>query len=190
MLRRPELADKGIPSWGLQIKNYLCMMGLNYIWHSGVAGISRNVFDVFKQRVYDIDMQNWLGEINSHTSLRCYIHFKKEICLEPYLIFNENFKYRKLISKLRCCCLEIEVNEGRFNNVPYNRRLCRLCNLKKIEDEYHFLLICPFHSELRHKFIPSYFFQPPAPNKCYSLLRVNNKFLFNQLSFLSFTPWK
>ena len=37
--------------------------------------------------------------------------------------------------------LEIEV--GRYSNVPRENRLCKYCNLNVVESEYRFLLSCP-----------------------------------------------
>ena len=42
------------------------------------------------------------------------------------------------------------VETGRFNNTPLERRLCTCCSLNEIEDEYHFLMICPKYDNLRH----------------------------------------
>ena len=34
-------------------------------------------------------------------------------------------------------------------NVERNERLCLMCNLYIIEDEIHFILICPLYNDLR-----------------------------------------
>ena len=38
---------------------------------------------------------------------------------------------------------------GRFHNVPLEKRLCQLCNSKEIEDEQHFLCVCPIYNDYR-----------------------------------------
>ena len=32
-------------------------------------------------------------------------------------------------------------------------RICKFCNLRMVEDEFHFLLKCPLYSDIRHNFI-------------------------------------
>ena len=32
-------------------------------------------------------------------------------------------------------------------------RICKFCNLRMVEDEFHFLLKCPLYSAIRHNFI-------------------------------------
>ena len=178
-----KLADRGVLSWGLCVKNIIYEMGFGFIWDGQAEGISSHFYDEFKQRVFDIDRQNWSSEIWSRSSLRCFVQFKTENFVEPYILFNDSFKLKKLVCKLRCACLEIEVNEGRCRNVPYDQRFCQVCNLNQLGDEYHFLLICPFLREIRYKFIPKYFFQPHSKTKCNILLSVNSKYLFYQLSY-------
>ena len=176
------LADKGVPAWGLGVKNILYETGFGHIWEGQDDGICINFYDNFKQRVCDIDRQKWMSEVNSRSSLRSYVQFKSESYAEPYLLFNDNFKLKKLISKIRCASLEIEVNEGRYHNTAYDQRFCQVCNLNVVGDEFHFLLICPFLSEIRNRFIPKYFIEPPSRLKCNILLSVKSKYLFLQLS--------
>ena len=48
----------------------------------------------------------------------------------------------------------IAIDEGRYRNKERNSRSCQHCNLNMIENEYHFLLICPFYTELRNTHTP------------------------------------
>ena len=41
------------------------------------------------------------------------------------------------------------VEEGRFRGIERNLRICSLCPMNIMEDEYHFLLVCPTYRELR-----------------------------------------
>ena len=38
---------------------------------------------------------------------------------------------------------------GRHHNIDVSDRVCKLCNLREVEDEYHFLLICYIDWEAR-----------------------------------------
>ena len=40
-------------------------------------------------------------------------------------------------------------------SLPYNERVCILCQRQALEDEHHLVLICPVYIELRKQFINS-----------------------------------
>ena len=47
-------------------------------------------------------------------------------------------------------------------NIERCRRICDLCNLKTLEDEYHFLLACPRFRDLRQKYFKRYYYTWPS----------------------------
>ena len=42
----------------------------------------------------------------------------------------------------------IYVETGRYTGIPYYQRTCRLCDLGEVEDQHHFLIICPTFKDL------------------------------------------
>ena len=56
--------------------------------------------------------------------------------------------------------LNIEVGRQGSNRVE--RRLCLLCDKHDVEDECHFVLICPVYLHFRKRFIMSYVFNVPS----------------------------
>ena len=60
--------------------------------------------------------------------------------------------------------LELRANTGRFESIPFNERICQVCN-SDIETEFHFLLICPYFDHLRQEFIPSNYYMHPSEVK-------------------------
>ena len=66
------------------------------------------------------------------------------------LCFNELIEKYSLIhctDKVRCLPLHIET--GRYRNLKVEERLCKVCNLKTVENELHFVFDCPTYSQLR-----------------------------------------
>ena len=56
----------------------------------------------------------------------------------------------------------LAVEAGRWhkpNKIPYNERKCQFCNT--LEDEFHFLLECPFYRDLRKSVIDTYSWKRP-----------------------------
>ena len=48
--------------------------------------------------------------------------------------------------------LNIEI--GRHDNTLQENKLCYLCNSQAVEDEFHFIMMCPVYDELRHTYLP------------------------------------
>ncbi len=86
--------------------------------------------------------------------MRTYYKFKNSFKYESYLDFNKDFKKRRSITKLRISSHRLEVEIGRYQTknitrTKYENRLCKMCDLSDIEDEYHVLLVCPKYSKQR-----------------------------------------
>ena len=52
-------------------------------------------------------------------------------------------------------------------------RLCTLCDRSDIEDEYHFVLICPVYSQIRQKYIRPFYYLRPSLYKFIKLMQSN-----------------
>ena len=67
------------------------------------------------------------------------------------------------------------IETGRHMNIARNQRKCSKCRLNEIQDEYHFILVCPYFIDLRNKFISNYFTQNPSMYKFLQLLNSNKR---------------
>ena len=88
----------------------------------------------------------------------------------PYLHRMSNSSHRKMSSSLRLCFHQLCIVTGRSRNIDRSNRKCKLCDLDEIEDECHFLLICPYYKTLRGQFVSKYFYTRPSMFKLISLL--------------------
>lgn len=80
----------------------------------------------------------------------CIYSFSKTISL---LAFQTH--WLKCLSRFRCSnhCLEIETGRrAKPLKVPCAERTCKKCSLGAIEDEDHFLLVCPAYDPIRSPF--------------------------------------
>ena len=64
-----------------------------------------------------------------------------------------------MITRFRTSSHKLNVEIGRHHNVSRRNRICTKCNLRDIEDEYHFIFICPLYNDLRHKFVKPYYYR-------------------------------
>ena len=62
----------------------------------------------------------------------------------------KNVEYKIMISNIRISTHKLQIETGRYKNIEKEKRLCRVCNLNKVETEEHFLLECPTYKD-HHK---------------------------------------
>jgi hypothetical protein len=79
--------------------------------------------------------------------------------------------------RLRLSSHPLKIETGRYGNRRTERhlRLCSLCNKNDIEDEYHFIIICPLYTDLRKKIIKRFYHIRPSVSKFVDLMNSNNK---------------
>ena len=68
--------------------------------------------------------------------LRIYKLFKDNFKFEDYLTMS-TANQRRIITKFRISAHKLEIERGRYFNVPVERRICKICKLD-IENEIHF----------------------------------------------------
>ena len=86
------------------------------------------------------------------SKLRNLCLFKTDFCSETYLFLSIPHRLRSSLAKFRVGNHDLEIEQGRHQKLPVNRRICKLClTLRKnyVEDEYHVIMQCPFYDELR-----------------------------------------
>ena len=72
--------------------------------------------------------------------------------------------YRHLMSKLKGGFLDIRVYTGILENIPYEDRMCPVCNTA-VENEFHLLLECSLYTTARQKYISKFYFTHPSYDK-------------------------
>jgi hypothetical protein len=71
---------------------------------------------------------------------------------ESYLCDISCVQLWKALARFRCGNSQLEVMLDAWKGVPYVERLCRSCNLGKVEDEEQLLLVCPSTQKVRERF--------------------------------------
>ena len=160
-------------NWAYQIKHILDNIGLSDIWiQQDTVTIN---FLVIKQRIIDIYKQTWYTRLCNSNRLSSYVMYKTEPKMENYLnnIYAE--KYRIALRKFRLSSHDLTIETGRYTNVERDLRYCEHCNQNVIENEYHFLLVCPKYRHLRVKFFKPYFCRWPSLHKFRMLMYTESK---------------
>ena len=144
--------------WIYHVKEILNQCGFAYIWRNQFNNrkqdkkensINRLIFT----RMKDIFSQNALAYINKDKNKNCgKMDFLSQIkhtnAFEPYLnIGNDN--HRKAITKLRLSSHKLEIEVGRWKKLTREERICKYCELGKVENETHFLFECSKYNQKR-----------------------------------------
>ena len=86
-------------------------------------------------------MERW--DLNRYKDkLRYYNMYKYSREKEEYLSFNITRYQRSLMAQFRLGIIPLEIEVGRFRNIPLANRICQMCNSGVVEDEIHFLCEC------------------------------------------------
>ena len=142
-------------------------------------------FDSIKQRLLDTYKQSWYSAINNSNRLETYARFKHEFEIETYLDFIKENKYKIALTQFRLSSHNLAIERGRIEHIDRSERVYKLCNSNVIENEFHFLLVCPLYRELRKQYLKPYFCRWPTLNKFDSLmLNMNKKSLLNVAKFI------
>ena len=101
------------------------------------------------EKLSDLNKANWLIEVESKPKLRTYMLFKSELSTQDYIKFHSNKRHRSILGQFILGILPLEIETGRFSNVPHAERTCKFCDTDKVEDEYHFVMSCPLYADYR-----------------------------------------
>ena len=114
-------------------------------------------FPSLVKKVIKLDFtRHWKSRITNpdlEKKLSLYSKLKKDFKIDAYTELP--FKDRQIISKMMCVSHKLEVETGRYQNIPREKRICKVCPLNKVEDEEHFITECPAYGEIRHQHLGS-----------------------------------
>ena len=104
----------------------------------------------------------------------------KVFSFEKYISCVSIETYRVALSRFRCSAHKLMIEEDRYRNIGRMHRLCQYCNMNIIEDEFHFLLVCPAYRDIRISILPKYYCSWPTKQKNLKLLKASQTGLLNQ----------
>jgi hypothetical protein len=148
--------------WIISIKRLLHDLGFGEIWQNQDQLSVSIPINLIVQRLKDQYHQCWHADINSNSKLNAYCLFKHVIVFENYLSVIKCNKFRIALTKFRCSNHMLEIETGRHKNIKRCERLCKLCKMNVVEDEYHFLLVCPVLRNIRIACLKPFFTRWPT----------------------------
>ena len=145
------------------------------MWLNQGVGHINSFLRVFKQKLIDMDIQALNMNIREMDRLRTYKILTTSFGTGSYLFNVKNRVFRTLFTKFRGGLLKLECNVGRYNNIPFQERLCPLyvCH-SDVETEFHLLLVCPGLVPVRTKYFSAIWYTYPSMDKFVQLCNSTN----------------
>ena len=152
-----NLHDEGIYSWYTCANNIFKEFNLNIDNYTNLNQPFQQVKYSMKTQLRKVVSEQYVNKFKEKLStysdeskwfLHVYSKLKLDIGTEKYLSELSSFKNRQILAKFRTSdhCLQIET--GRYKNIPRPQRLCNICQV--VEDEYHFLLNCKLNEQKKY----------------------------------------
>ena len=123
-------------NWASRVKVILDEIGLSHLWLNQDY-ISIN-FQEIKTRILDTYKQTWYS-----SRLSSYNIFKHTFEMEDYFKYVNTSKYRISLTKFRLSSHCLAIEEGRYENIARENRICLNCNMNTVENEFHFFACLP-----------------------------------------------
>lgn len=148
-------------SWLSYIKDTLQKCELDYLYTTDPFTLSpNNIKAMVKCKTMDIEKHRWVSQVEESGHCLNYRLFKENLNIETYLTCL-NDKDRISLCRFRCSNHNLPIMEGRYNGVDRNSRVCTLCNLNDLGDEFHYIMKCPAFENERSLYInPEYYYRP------------------------------
>lgn len=156
--------------WASDVRTLLSVLGFSGEWSSQRVSHPKSFLVECKKRLLYIENIYFMKNIPKAPRLQFYFHNKFQLELANYWDFQLPFIMKSEFCRFLCSCHNLSIEMGRKLNVPREDRFCSLCNLDVVEDEVHFLLVCPALQDIRVKYIPTEYCVRPGLNAAVSLL--------------------
>ena len=146
---------------------------------------------ILLQDVYNYDqyLQQWSTDIRASqkADVYCMIKSNNNLEIEKYITVVKNNCHRITLTRIRCSAHKLMIEEGRYRNIDRNQRFLYKMQYEctVIENEFHFVLVCPFYRQLRNECLTRYYCHWPSLFKFKRLMmRTNNKLISKVAKFV------
>lgn len=140
----------GLDTWGSEIKHITNDLKLNCISESN------DLYDLTQayNSCIELNRKMWSDEASLKPKLRTYVQIH-DYESKQLLVKSDISRYqRSLLSQLKFGILPLKIETDRYQGIPAENRICKLCDTNLPEDELHFLFLCPALSHIRNLYVP------------------------------------
>ena len=135
------------------IKNLLSPQSRQII--DGENALNKRHSKLINNDIYQRFITHWSLTMQAQNGkLDTYKIIKTEFKYEPYLDYVKSKEKLTALTRIRTSCHKLNIEAGRYKRpiIPREERLCDMCK-NGVEDEYHFIFICPKYNLIRQSTI-------------------------------------
>ena len=169
--------------WARCVKCMLESNGFSDVWLCQGVG-DRDIFvKIFTERLSDVFFQNWSERLSMSSRAIFYKSIKLNWSFGQYLELVNVTQHRKSLCKLIVSSHRSRIETGRWERppVPREMRQCEICH-QGVEDEFHFVCVCPTYVHIRKKYTKQYYWKRPSMFKLVQLFNTENRKALNGLA--------
>ncbi|CAC5381582.1 unnamed protein product [Mytilus coruscus] len=146
-----NISNRYIRTWSNDVKTLMtkCNLLVVYTNLNSERRSMTHILSCVKDKLVELHQQQWINGLEDMPKLRTYKNIKTDNKVEPYWKTCLSRQQRSVIARMRSGTLPLEIENGRFRNVPLDQRLCIMCKSQSIEHESHFMLYCKRYGQLR-----------------------------------------
>lgn len=138
--------------WVWDTKSILEKIGLGWVWSNGCWMEKRKWKRLVCRSLQEFEEKEWREGLQSKSKAVWYRRVKKKLQEESYVSCGERWNWgRSLMVKMRGGILPLRVEEGRWEGLEREDRVCLVCKSGEVEDEKHFVEDCHGYDDIRRK---------------------------------------
>ncbi len=109
--------------------------------------------EVLEARLHRLDRNRWHLEAQTKTKLRTFVQIKDYDTPRNIINCNLSRNHRSLVCKLKMGTLPLNIECGRWKDVPLENRSCWACGDGSLENEMHFMLFGDAYHKTRTEYM-------------------------------------
>ena len=172
--------------WSNDIKIILCNLNMGDAYLLGFSNINK-FLSTMKSRMYEYGFK-FLDELICDSN-KCEMYEKfalyEDVNILPnYMSLKLDNACTRRLARFRCRNHKLLIERGSWlrPKLLRNDRICQMCLI--VEDEYHFVLICPLYSTLREHYIKPKYWENPSISKFVELMNGNKSDQYQLCHFI------
>ena len=135
----------GLNTWASEIQKVAANIGYSQPLNFGETFSIKDSYNTLLEQ----NRISWQSESLKKPKLRTYVKIHNFDSKQVIVRSNLTRYQRSLVTQLKMGILPLKFETDRYQGIPPENRLCKMCNLMTPEDEAHFMFVCPALDSIR-----------------------------------------
>ena len=159
--------------WIEKIKATLDKSQMPYIFDNVTIECKNWLRNSTKVRLEEYYAKKWSDTVYKNSSCLNYRAMTLVKRTQNYVLKLPKY-YIYAMCKFKCVNHYMPIVAGRYSDTPIDERLCTICQLNEIGDEFHYLFNCTFFSTQRARLMMRYYYTQPNMYKMIQLFESSD----------------